>query len=151
MKAEVKPTEEPEKLVEYLRPRFSEVEKKEEKIIVEVEDPDKLGRIPGVDSYKTEEGKKDGLGGRPIHKEAFYKIETREDAARAFLATVEGTTLYIDTEREWDIQLLKKYNSEIVQMEEEVSNELGIEELNEDFEDVSREELLAIYDEFLTE
>lgn len=151
MKAEVKPTEEPEKLVEYLKPRFSKVEREEEKIIVEAEEPEKLGRIPGVDSYRTEDKKKDGLGGKPIQREAFYKIETREDAARAFLATVEGITLYIDTEREWDIRLLKKYNSEIVQMEEEVADELGIEVLSKDFEDVSRNELLAIYDEFLTE
>lgn len=151
MKAEIKPTEKPEKLLEYLKPRFSKAEKEEQKIIVELEEPEKLGRIPGIDSYKTENKKTEGLGGKPIHREAFYKIETREDAARAFLATVEGITLYIDTEREWDIQLLKKYNSEIVEMEEEVAEELGIEELNKDFEDVSRAELLAIYDEFLTE
>lgn len=151
MKAQVKPTEKPSKLVEYLKPRFSKVEKESENITVEAEEPGKLGNIPGIQSYKVEGEKKDGLGGKPIHREAFYKIEDREDAARAFLATVEGTTLYIDTEREWDLRVLKKYNSEIIQIEKEAAEELEIEELDMDFEDLSREELLAIYDKFLTE
>ena len=152
MKAIVKPTEKPDKLLEYLKPRTEDAEKKENgKIEVEVTEVEKLSRVPGIEHYEVEETEHEGLGGIPIHREAFFTIEDREDAAKAFLATVEGYTLYISTEREWDIRLLKKYNSEIVEVEEKVAEELGVEEFDEDFQDVSRDELLAVYDEFLTE
>jgi len=152
MKAVVKPAEKPAKLLEYLKPRVENAEKQENgEIEVEVEEADKLSSIPGVENYSVNGEKYEGLGGIPIHQEAFFTVEDREDAAKAFLATVEGYTLYISTEREWDIRLLKKYNSEIVEVDKSVAEELDVEELDEDFDDVSREELLAIYGEFLTE
>jgi hypothetical protein len=151
VKAAVKPTEKPGELLEYLEPRVEEVERKEnDEIEVEIEKPEKLSRIPGIESYRVDGEKKEGLGGKPIHREAFFSIEDREDAARAFLATVDGCTLYVSTEREWDLRVLRKYNSEIVQAEKEVADELNVDELDEDF-DLSREQLLGIYQEFLTE
>lgn len=156
MKAKIQATEKPGKLLEYLKPRVEDAEKDENgDIEVEVENTGKLSRVPGIENYRVDGENREGLGGIPIHREAFFTIEDREDAAKAFLATVEGYTLYISTEREWDVRVLKKYNSEIVEVEKEVAEELEIEELeieelDENF-DVSTEELLAIYDEFLTE
>ena len=151
MKAKVKPAEKPGELLEYLKPRTESVEKKgEDEIVVEVENVDKLSRIPGVENYEVDGEKKDGLGGKPIHRKAFFKIEDREDAAKAFLATVEGYTLYVSTEREWDLRVLREYNSEIVQAEKKVAEKLDVEELNEEF-DLSKDQLLGIYKEFLTE
>jgi len=151
MKAKVKPAEKPDQLLEYLKPRVEEAEKKENGVIqVEVEEAEKLSRVPGIERYEVEGEEREGLGGRPIHRKAFIKIEDREDAVKAFLATVEGYTLYVSTEREWDLRVLRKYNSEIVQAEREVAEKLDVDELDEDF-DVSREELLGIYQEFLTE
>jgi hypothetical protein len=150
MKAEIKPTEEKKELAEYLRPRVESLKVEEESLVAEIDKPEKLSSIPGIESFTVEGEEKEGLGGKPIHREAFYEINSREDAARAFLATVEGYTLYVSTEREWDLRKLREYNSEIVRAGEDVAEELGIEDLDEDF-DVSREELLGIYDEFLTE
>jgi hypothetical protein len=151
MKAKVKPTEKSEKLLEYLEPRTESAEKKEdESIEVELEEVEKLSQVPGIESYEVDGEKNEGLGGKPIHKKAFVEIEDMEDAAKAFLATVEGYTLYVSTEREWDLRLLREYNSEIVRAEREVAEKLDVDELDEEF-DVSREELIGIYQEFLTE
>jgi hypothetical protein len=148
----IKPTEKPGKLIEYLKPRVKQVQEREKDWIkIKTSEKEKIGRIPGIEKYRTDEEIFEGLRGKPIHREAFYQIKNREDAAKAFLATVEGYTLYIETEREWDLRRLKKYNSEIVQTERKVAEELGMKELEENFEEVSRKELLAIYDEFLTE
>lgn len=150
MKVEVKPTKEVEKLIKYLRPRVESLERDGDLIQVEVEEPEKLSRIPGVESIAVEGEKHEGLGGRPIQQEAFFRIESRKDAAKAFLATVNGYTLYVSTEREWDLRKLREYNSEIVKAGKEVADELGIENLDKEF-DVSGDELLSIYNEFLTE
>lgn len=151
MKVTVKPTEKSEKLLEYLRPRTESAEKNGEgEIEVEIEETEKLSRIPGVKYYEIEGEEKEGIGGKPIHRKAFFEVEDREDAAKAFLATIEGYTLYVSTEREWDIRVLRKYNSEIVQAEQEVAEELDVKELDEEF-DVSQKQLLGIYREFLTE
>jgi hypothetical protein len=150
MRTEVKPSEKTEKLSEYLKPRVEEVEKEEDKLIVELENPEKLSRIPGVESFTADGEEREGLGGKPIHREAFFEIDSREDAAKGFLATVDGYTLYVSTERDWDLRKLKEYNSEIIETDREVAEELGVEELDGEFK-VSRDELLAIYDEFLTD
>ncbi|MFB6159300.1 MAG: hypothetical protein ABEJ95_06630 [Candidatus Nanohalobium sp.] len=150
MKAEVKPTEKKKRLVEYLKPRHSEVTRKNDKIIVKTEEPEKLARTPGIEEYTVEEETKDGLGGKPIHREAFTQVETRIDAAKAFLATVNGYTLYISTNREWDLRQLKKYNSEIKQADRKLVEKLDINELEQETE-LPQEKLDAIYREFLTE
>lgn len=151
MKARIKPTEKPLKLVEYLKPRLEKVKNQgREEIVVETEDTEKLGRIPGIDKYTVKGEEKEGIGGIPIHREAFTTVENRLDAAKAFLATLKGYTLYISTERNWDLRMLKKYNSEIVQTERKVAKELGIKSLDENF-DLTEEELAAVYTEFLTE
>lgn len=150
MKVEVKPSSQTEKLAEYLRPRVESLEIDESSIEVETDSPEKLTQIPGIESFTVDGEEKEGLGGKPIHREAFFEINSREDAAKAFLATVDGYTLYVSTEREWDLRKLREYNSEIVRAGEGVAEELGIEALDEDF-NLTREELLAIYDEFLTE
>jgi len=157
MEATVKPTEKKQELKEYLRPRTETVEEAENgELKVEIEDPGKLSDIPGIKEYKVEDEKFDGIGGTPIHDKAFAKIENRKDAARAFLATLDGYTLYIvGSERFWDIQALKQYNSEIIELKDEETAEAfdfdrKVNYGEEDF-DVSETELLKIYMEFLTQ
>lgn len=151
MKAKIKSTEKTRELKEYLKPRVKNVEQSGEELEVETENTEKLSRIPGVETFTVNGEERDGIGGKPIHKKAFTRIETWEEAVEAFLATVEGYTLYIETEREWDFRVLKKYNSEIVQAEKEVVEELEIEELDENFDELTREQLFNVYQEFLTE
>jgi hypothetical protein len=158
MEATVKPVRKVEKLEEYLKPRTKNVEKVEQKKLkVELEEPSKLSKIPGIEKYKVEGETFDGIGGTPIHQKALAKIENRKDAARAFLATLDGYTLYIQgSERSWDVQALKKYNSEIMELKDEKTAELfnfdkkiNCGEEQEKF-DVSETQLLKIYMKFLT-
>lgn len=118
MKVEVTPASDPEKLVENLRERFEEV-KMGEKIAVETEEPEKLGRIPGIKSYKVRGEEREGLGGQPVDEKAYAKIKTKRDLAEAFLATVSGYDLVVvECSREWDLKLLKRYNPSIREVSE---------------------------------
>lgn len=128
MKLKVKPTEKPEILMENLKKRVEDVEKNGEELVVETGNPGKLEKVPGVDSFESEEEQTDGLGGRPVDEEAYARIESREDAVKAFLATVKGYDLRIlETDREWDLKNLKRYNPDIKHLKfEEPSEVLGI-------------------------
>jgi hypothetical protein len=151
MKAKIKPTEKPGKLLKYLKPRLQKVEKKQDNTIhAEIQAETYLTKVPGIETFKINGETKEGLGGKPIHKEAFTKIETKKDAVKAFLATVEGYRLYVSTERDWDLKILRKYNPGIIKIEPEAAKELGIKELDEDF-DLTQKEYTGIYQEFLTE
>ncbi|QGA80625.1 hypothetical protein [Candidatus Nanohalobium constans] len=155
MKAKVKPVEKKQALKEYLKPRTENIKETEDgKLEVEIQEPEKLSKISGVDSYTVDGEEYDGIGGTPIHGKAFAKIESRKDAARAFLATLDGYTLYIvGSNREWDVRSLKQYNSEIIELKSpEVAEKFDFDRKvnygDEDFP-VSEEELLKIYMEFL--
>ena len=156
MEATVKPTENKQDLINYLRPRTESIEEEGGKLKVEIQDPGKLSDIPGIEEYSVEDEVFDGIGGTPIHGKALAKIENRKDAARAFLATLDGYTLYIvGSERGWDVRELKKYNSEIVELKDEETADAfefdrKVNYGEEDFP-VSEEELLKIYQEFLTQ
>lgn len=154
MEATVKPTGMKKELKEYLKPRVEKIEETEDGFRVELEDAEKLGRIPGIKEYSVDGESFDGVGGKPIHDKAFAKIESRKDAARAFLATLDGYTLYIvASNRDWDVRSLKRYNSEIIELKsEEVAENFDFDRKvnygEEDFP-VDEVELLKIYQEFL--
>lgn len=128
MKVEVEATEKPGKLAENLRQRGLNVEEGE-KIVVETGDTGILERTPGVESYTVEGERIEGLKGRPVQEQAYARIETREDVAKALLATINGYDLRVlDTERTWDLKLLKRFNPDIKELKFDTpKEELGIE------------------------
>ena len=151
MKVRIKPTEKPDVLEENLETNFEIVGREDDTMIVEAEETDKLERIPGVEKLETEEETIPGLTGSPVDEEAYAKIESREDAVKALLATIMGYDLRIlNTGREWDYRQLKKYNPDIKHLKfdepkdvfdiekatfdadglEEIEIELGDEEVN---------------------
>ncbi len=114
MKAEIKPTEKPEQLKENIEKRVESVEISDGKLTVELEDPDMLGRTPGIESYRVNGEEHEGLHGRPVQEQAYARLESREDAVKALLATIDGYDLRVlDTERIWDLKQLKRYNPDI--------------------------------------
>ncbi len=114
MEIEVTPTEKIEKLKENLEKKVEDIREDSGKLVVETDDPEILGRTPGVEIYKVNGEEREGLNGSPVDEQAYARIESKEDAARAFLATVMGYDLRIlNTEREWDYRNLKRYNPDI--------------------------------------
>lgn len=110
MKLKITPTEKKQVLKHNLEKRFGNVEDKENKLVIEIEEPEKLKRVPGIESF----GEKEGMKGSPVDEEAYAKLEDRKDAAKAFLATVMGYDLRVlETEREWDLKNLRMYNPSI--------------------------------------
>lgn len=114
MKIEIIPTKEIDRLAENLEKRVKELDTVDGKIIVEIDDPEMLSRTPGVESYSVNGEEKKGLGGEPVSEQAYARLESREDAVKAFLATVMGYDLRVlNTSREWDYRNLKRYNPDI--------------------------------------
>jgi hypothetical protein len=150
MKVLIKPTEKPEKLIKHLKPRVEAIERhSSQKIEVETDEETKMDFVPGIEEYTVDGETRQGLGGKPIHREAFMHVEDKKDAAKAFLETREGYKLYISTEREWDLRLLRRYNPGIIKADREVAEELDIEKHQEEKE-LSNEELRQIYRRYLT-
>jgi hypothetical protein len=101
-----------------------------------------------------------GLKGRPVQEEAYAKIESRTDAVKALLATVQGYSLVVlNTDRQWDLKNLKKYNPDIKELKEDepvealeiektVSDIEGPEKIEIEMPDEDEEEI--IYREMLT-
>ncbi|MFB6204102.1 MAG: hypothetical protein ABEJ75_00490 [Candidatus Nanohaloarchaea archaeon] len=114
MRAEIYATEEPGKLVEHLERRVDSVEMDGDMVVAELDDPELLERVPGIDEYVVDGERHEGLKGRPVQEEAYARIETKKDVARALLATINGYDLRIlNSELEWDIMLLKRFNPDI--------------------------------------
>lgn len=161
MKAEITPTENIEQLRENLEKRVEKAEINGDRIEIETEDHEVLDRVPGIESYIVGAGeKRKGLKGKPVDELAYARLESREDAVRAFLATVQGWNLVIlETDRKWDLKQLRKYNPDIKKLKaEEPVEELGIEKSISDIEGTEkieiempdREEKELIYREMLT-
>lgn len=151
MRATVTPTEKPEKLLENLRPRVKSAERKGEKINVEVEEKKTLERVPGIKSFETDEGKFEGLGGKPVNQKAYAKINSKRDLAEAFLATVAGYDLVItECSREWDLKMLRLYNPSIKEVSEpsdifEIEKSLNLEGFEDLGIEISDEDVDAVY------
>lgn len=160
MKVEIKPTEDIHRLKENLEKRVQEAEIEDGKLIVETEEIETVEKTPGVEEYTVEGETHPGLKGRPVQEEAYAKIESREDAVRALLATVQGYNLIVlDTDREWDLRKLKNYNPDIKELKsDEPVEELSIERSVSDIEGTEKvdiempdeEESELIYREMLT-
>lgn len=159
MRVEVKPSDNKDKLAENLSKRVGNAEVDGRTITVEVEEPEVLSRVPGIENYKVNGEKKDGLGGEPVDEQAYARLESRRDAVRALLATIMGYDLRIlDTSREWDYRNLKRYNPSIKHLKfDEPREELKIEKALFDSEDlekievkVEEEEVEQVYRSMLT-
>lgn len=158
MKVKIRATENQERLAENLEKRLKTVEEQEDFLVGETDDISKLEKIPGIESFEAGEQEHEGLGGRPVEEQAYAEIENREDAVKAFLATVKGYDLrVIDTDREWDLRKLREYNPDIIQLNK-TSEELGVEHSLKEREKTEKIELEMpekeaidqIYREFLT-
>lgn len=159
MKLEITPTEKPERLAENLEKRVEEVKVTDGVLEVETDSYSFLDRVPGVESYEAEE-EHEGIGGSPVETKAYARIESREDAVRCLLATVEGFDIVVlNTEREWDLRKLRRFNPDIKHLKSDEPVEgLGIESALFESEDLERidvempeeEQVLKIYREMLT-
>ena len=129
MKVEIKPTEKPEKLEDNLEKRAKDAETRDGKVIVEIEDPGLMDRLPGVEKYWIDGEEYEGLKGRPVQEQAYAKINSQEDLVKAFLATIDGYDLRIlECGDEWDLRVLKRFNPDIKELEfDEPKEVLGIE------------------------
>ena len=121
MKYTIKPTQEPEKLKENIEKRLqteATLENQQITIQLQPEQEHKLQKIPGIQKYRKKQAEwQTGLQGKPIQKQAFAKLENQKDAVKALIATQEGYNLIIlQTEKEWDLRQLKKYNPSIKQL-----------------------------------
>ncbi len=159
MKIEIQATEKPELLREQIEERTGEAELRDGKIIIEAETTEFLEKIPGIDRYTAEGETHEGLKGRPVQEKAYVRIDSKEDAAKALLATMDGYDLVVlDSEREWDIRKLKEYNPDIKHLKEDEPVEfLDIEKAVGDIEglekigiEISDEEADLVYREMLT-
>ncbi|MFT4869154.1 MAG: hypothetical protein ACI83Q_000778 [Colwellia polaris] len=129
MKIEITPTQQPEKLRDNLEKTADRIELGEDKIKVEVEKEETVAKTPGIEKYTVEGEEKQGLKGRPVQEKAYAELETREDAVKALLATINGYNLVIlNSGRDWDLRQLRKYNPAIIELKNnEPKEELGIE------------------------
>jgi hypothetical protein len=126
MKIEIKPTQDPEKLRENLEKRVESVETTEEGLEINLEEEklEILDRTPGVDHYTVEGEKVEGLKGRPVQEKATAELETREDLARAALATIRGYDLIIlQSGDQWSLKLLRRLNPGIVELKQDEAPE----------------------------
>ena len=119
MEARITPTENIEKLLINIRPRVKKAELEGGKINAEIDNPEQLEKIPGIKEYEIEGEYFKGLGGSPIDQEAYAEIHTKEDVAKAFLATASGYNLVITgCSRDWDLKMLRKFNPSIKEVSE---------------------------------
>ena len=159
MKIEIKPTEKIQLMKEQLEKRKGNAEIQGEKIVIEAENTEFLEKTPGIEEYTVEGETKEGLKGRPLQEQAYTRIEDREDAVKALLATMDGYDLVVlNSDRKWDLRKLREYNPGIKQLKTDEPKEfLDIEQAIGDIEglkqveiEVSDEERDLVYREMLT-
>ena len=89
MKVKVIPTQDIDRLKQNLVKRTTEVEKKDDKLSVELENPEKLAKIPGIEEYSYKGESFEGIKGEPVNEEVYAKLETREDAVRCLKKRIQ--------------------------------------------------------------
>lgn len=160
----VTPSQDKKRLAENLRKRVDKIEIEGEKLRVETDKPQILERTPGVEKFELDGEEEPGLKGKPVQEEVYAKIESKKDAVKALIATTEGYDLRVlNSNREWDMRNLKKYNPDIKHLKFNSPKEsLGINktisdlETSENIEKVQielpeeTEKLELIYREMLT-
>jgi hypothetical protein len=131
MKVEIKPTQDIQILKQNLEKRVHEVERHDDKLIATLGENAEhtLDRTPGIREYETEDGVKEGIKGRPVQEEAYARLDSRRDLARAVVATIDGYDLRVlDTEKDWDMKILRSFNPNIKELKmDEPSDVLQIE------------------------
>lgn len=160
MKIDITPTQQPEKLRENLEKSVENVEIEEENTVkVETDKEELIAKTPGIEKYTVKGEEKEGLKGRPVQEKAYAKLETRKDAVKALLATINGYNLVIlDPERDWDLRQLRKYNPRIIELKHSTpKEELGIEKAlfqNQELEKIEvpleQVDIPKVYREMLT-
>lgn len=162
MKVEIKPTQDIQQLKDNLEKRVEDAEVEDDKLVVETEKVETVEKTPGIKEFEVEgeDESHPGLKGKPVQEEAYAKIESREDSVKALLATVQGYNLVVlNTDRQWDLKNLKKYNPDIKELksdepvealgiEKTISDIEGLEKVGIDMPEEDEEEL--IYREMLT-
>lgn len=160
MKAEIKPTQNPERLKQNLEKRVEEAEIKNGKLVIELEKTGVLSRTPGIESYTVNGEEREGLKGRPVETPAYARIESERDAVKALLATIQGYDLRIlNSGRDWDLRQLKKYNPDIkhlkfdrpkefLEIDRAISGVEGVETIEIEMPD--EDDVKLIYQEMLT-
>jgi len=128
MKIKIQPTENPEQLKENLEKRTEYIEQSNGKLVVEVEKEETIAKTPGIDTYIVDGEEKEGLKGRPVEEKVYARLENREDAVKALLATINGHSLVVlNSSRDWDLRQLRKYNPDIIELKNDKPvDELGI-------------------------
>jgi len=158
MKIEIKPTEKIQLMKEQLEKRKGNAQIQGEKVVIEAENTEFLEKTPGIEEYTVEGETKEGLKGRPLQEQAYIRIEDREDAVKALLATMDGYDLVVlNSDRKWDLRKLREYNPGIKQLKTDEPKEfLDIEQAIGDIKglkqveiEVSDEELDLVYREML--
>ncbi|MFB6114938.1 MAG: hypothetical protein ABEK04_01495 [Candidatus Nanohalobium sp.] len=159
MEIKVKPTEKIQLLKQQIENRKGNAEIQDGEVVVEAESTEFLEKMPGVEEYRAEGETVEGLKGRPVQEKAYIRIEDREDAVKALLATLDGYDLVVlNSERDWDVRRLKKYNPDIKQLKSddpvdflEIEKGIGSFEGLEEIEiEVSEEEIDFVYREMLS-
>lgn len=161
----VTPSQDKKRLAENLEKQVKDLEVREEKIVVKTDKPSIIERTPGIEKFERENGEEEpGLKGRPVQEEAYAKVESKEDAVKALIATTEGYDLRIlNSSRDWDMRKLKKYNPDMKHLKfNSPKDALGIEKTISEVEDSegiekveielpeNEEKLELIYREMLT-
>lgn len=142
MEVEIKPTQDSEKLAENLEKRVDSVKEVEGVLKAEIgqENIDILERTPGVKSFTKNNEEVQGVKGRPVQEEAYTHIESRKDFAEALLATIQGYDLRVlQTGREWDLKLLRRFNPDIKQLKHDEPPEILDIDKTLDSDDEERE------------
>lgn len=163
MKAKITPTENISQLKDNLEKQAEKVERKQDTLEVEIDEPEKLERVPGIKKIKlkgdTEEERK-GLKGKPVDELAYARLESWKDTVQAFLATVQGWNLVVlETDRKWDLRNLRKYNPDIkklksqepveeLELNKSIADIEGMEKIDVETPDENKQRL--IYREMLT-
>ena len=160
----ITPSQDKNKLAENLQNRVDSIEIKDEKLVVETDEPEIIERTPGVEKFEKDGEEEPGLKGKPVQEEAYAKVESKEDAVKALIATTEGYDLRVlNSNRDWDMRNLKKYNPNMKHLKFDSPKEpLGIEKTISKLEDSDgikkidielpedQEKLELIYREMLT-
>ena len=161
MRIVITPSQDKNKLKENLEKQVEEVCVEGEKLVVETQKQGIIERTPGIESFEIDGEENPGLKGRPVQEEAYARIESKEDAVKALIATTEGYDLRIlHSSRDWDLRRLKKYNPDIKHLKFDLPKDiLGIDKSISDVEGVEQveiempdteEEVELIYREMLT-
>ena len=91
----------------------------------------KLSRVPGIGSYKYNNQKFNGFGGKPTDTSftVFTKLRSKTDFAVVLRLLRQGALPFIKTEKDWDLRVLRLYCPSIKQVDSPVLASETVEDL----------------------